>query len=203
MAILTIPEEARELTDVAEIAAYLARYGMTYERWDASQPLADDASDEEILAAYAHAIDQLKARAGYVTADVINVVPETPGLDAMLNKFNKEHTHAEDEVRFIVKGRGVFHIHPKDIGGDDAEVFAIETGPGDLITVPRGTRHWFNLCVERNIRAIRLFQDSAGWTPEYAHGGVHDRYAPVCWGPSYLPEGATSVEGLDLGVATT
>ena len=47
-----------------------------------------------------------------MTADVINVTPETPGLDAMLEKFSKEHTHTEDEVRFTVKGGGIFHIHP-------------------------------------------------------------------------------------------
>ncbi|MFN9915503.1 MAG: acireductone dioxygenase, partial [Pirellulaceae bacterium] len=47
-----------------------------------------------------------------MTADVINVHRETPGLDAMLARFNQEHTHSEDEVRFTVSGRGVFHLHP-------------------------------------------------------------------------------------------
>ncbi|MGL5097714.1 MAG: 1,2-dihydroxy-3-keto-5-methylthiopentene dioxygenase, partial [Planctomycetia bacterium] len=141
-----------------------------------------NAASEEILAAYAPEIDLLKARGGYTTADVINVTPETPGLDAMLNKFNKEHTHAEDEVRFIVKGKGVFHIHPR--GGP---VFAVEVEAGDMINVPRGTQHWFDLCEERTIRAIRLFQDTKGWTPEYIEGGVHESYTPMCWGPTYVP----------------
>ena len=44
--------------------------------------------------------------------------------------------------------------------------------PGDLIRVPRGTHHWFDLCSERNIRAIRLFQDVSGWTPQYTDTGV-------------------------------
>ena len=30
----------------------------------------------------------------------------------MLAKFSIEHRHDEDEVRFIVEGRGLFHIHP-------------------------------------------------------------------------------------------
>ena len=30
----------------------------------------------------------------------------------MLNRFNSEHWHDEDEVRFIIEGRGLFHIHP-------------------------------------------------------------------------------------------
>ena len=32
----------------------------------------------------------------------------------MLDKFNREHWHDEDEVRFVIQGRGLFHIRPKD-----------------------------------------------------------------------------------------
>ena len=130
---------------------------------------------------------------GYVTADVIDVKPDTPGLDAMLEKFNKEHRHSEDEVRFIVKGRGVFHIH-----GDDDRVFAIQLDAGDWINVPRATRHWFDLCEDRTIRAIRLFQDKSGWTPHYVEGGVHGEYTPVCWGPEYVDTTALRVRPLAL-----
>src|SRR5207249_9188533 len=87
---------------------------------------------------------------------------DTPGLDAMLAKFNIEHTHDEDEVRYIISGRGLFHIHPPQ-----GPVVAIEVKAGDLIRVPRGTLHWFDLCGDRRIRAIRLFQEKSGWTPHY------------------------------------
>jgi 1,2-dihydroxy-3-keto-5-methylthiopentene dioxygenase len=39
-------------------------------------------------------------------ADVIDVSPETPNLEVMLAKFNREHWHDEDEVRFIIRGAG-------------------------------------------------------------------------------------------------
>jgi hypothetical protein len=100
----------------------------------------------------------------------------------MLNKFSSEHWHDEDEVRFIVEGRGLFHIHPQD-----GAVFAIEVEAGDLIRVPRGTHHWFDLCADRRIRAIRLFQDASGWTPHYTQSGVDRNFQPVCFGPSYFP----------------
>jgi 1,2-dihydroxy-3-keto-5-methylthiopentene dioxygenase len=45
-------------------------------------------------------------------ADVIDVSPETPNLEVMLAKFNREHWHDEDEVRFIIRGAGLFHPHP-------------------------------------------------------------------------------------------
>ena len=55
-------------------------------------------------------IDEMKRRGGYVTADVIDVNPSTPNLEAMLARFDKEHTHDEDEVRFILAGRGIFFL---------------------------------------------------------------------------------------------
>jgi Uncharacterized conserved protein, contains double-stranded beta-helix domain len=183
MAVVTIPDKDVSLKDGAEITDYLAQIGIDYERWAASKDVSADASDAEILDAYSDEIERLKTQGGYVTADVINVVPTTPGLDQMLNKFNKEHWHDEDEVRFIVKGHGLFHIAPK--GGD---VISIEMEAGDLIRVPRGTLHWFNLCGDKTVRAIRLFQDVSGWAPHYTDSGVDAGYQPVCFGASYIPK---------------
>ena len=141
-----------------------------------------DGGFAQILEAFAPEIERLKEQGGFVTADVINVTADTPGLDEMLAKFDKEHTHSEDEVRFTVQGRGVFHIHP-----DGGPVFSVTVESGDLINVPTGTQHWFNLCDDRAIRCIRLFEDMSGWAPHYVDEGVHENYAPVCWGPDYLP----------------
>lgn len=182
MAIVTIPDEDRTIRDAEEITSYLASIGIDYERWNPAHEIAPNAEASDILTAYSVEIEKLKARGGYVTADVIDVNSQTPGLDAMLAKFNREHWHDEDEVRFIVHGRGIFHIHPP--GGSIA---AIEVEAGDLISVPRGTHHWFNLCSDREIKAIRLFQDPAGWTPNYTESGADAGYEPVCLGLSYLP----------------
>ena len=180
MALLRIPEEDRTLSDAAAIAAYLSERGIAYERWTRAGVPAGAPADE-VLAAYATKIEELKALGGYRTADVIDVNASTPGLDGMLAKFNSEHWHDEDEVRLIVEGRGLFHIHPPD-----GPVFALEVEGGDLIRVPKGTHHWFDLCVDRRIRAIRLFQDTSGWTPHYTHSGVDKGFQPVCFGPAYF-----------------
>jgi 1,2-dihydroxy-3-keto-5-methylthiopentene dioxygenase len=182
MAIVKIPDENRTLREVADIKAYLASIQIDYERWEAKQPVASDAGHEEILAAYSAEIAALKERGGYLTADVIDVSPTTPNLETMLAKFNREHWHDEDEVRFIIRGHGLFHINPSN-----GPMTAVEVEAGDLIRVPRGTRHWFDLCGDRTIRAIRLFQDASGWTPHYTESGVDRDYTPVCFGPSYLP----------------
>lgn len=182
MAVLRIPEEQRSLREHEEVRDYLAGIGIEYERWETPADLPEDASAHQVLSAYAPQIEEWKRRGGYVTADVIDVNADTPGLDAMLAKFNIEHTHDEDEVRYIIAGRGLFHIHPSQ-----GPVVAIEVQAGDLMRVPRGTRHWFDLCGDRRIRAIRLFQDKSGWTPHYTDSGVDRNYEPVCWGPRYIP----------------
>src|ERR1041385_6131964 len=181
MAIVTIADENRTLRDEQEITTLLASHGIDYERWRPDRPVADNAPAEEILRAYANEIEQLKQRGGYVTADVIDVDPNTNGLDAMLAKFSREHWHDEDEVRFIIAGHGLFHIHTTT-----GTVLAIEVEAGDLIRVPRGTLHWFNLCSDRRIRAIRLFQDTAGWTPHYTDSGVDEKFLPVCFSVAHL-----------------
>ncbi|MCM3874014.1 MAG: cupin domain-containing protein [Pyrinomonadaceae bacterium] len=182
MAFVTILDENKRLVDGNEIAAYLTTCGINYERWIPAHEVAADAAAEEILRAYSKEIDELKAQGGYVTADVIDVGPETPGLEQMLAKFNREHWHDEDEVRFIISGHGLFHIHTRA-----GQVVAIEVEAGDLIRVPRGTWHWFNLCGDRRIRAIRLFQDMAGWTPLYTDSGADKNCQPLCFGVSHLP----------------
>lgn len=181
MAIVDVPNKKLRMTDVQEIANYLSAIGIDYERWENLKQVSADATDQEILDGYADEIETLKQKGGYVTADVINVVPTTPGLDAMLDKFNKEHWHDEDEVRFIVKGHGLFHIAPE--GGD---VVSIEMEAGDMIRVPRGTKHWFNLCGDKTVRAIRLFQDISGWTPHYTDSCVDAGYQPLCFGVQYI-----------------
>ena len=181
MAIVRIPDEDRTLRDNEEMSDYLASIGIDYQRWDLPKAVQDNASSEEILAIYRDQIERLKRDGGYVVADVIDVNPETPNLEGMLEKFSREHWHDEDEVRFIIRGRGLFHIHPQQ-----GPLTVIEVEAGDLIRVPRGTWHWFDLCADRTIRAIRLFQDQSGWTPHYTDSGVDRNYQPVCLGPSYL-----------------
>jgi 1,2-dihydroxy-3-keto-5-methylthiopentene dioxygenase len=182
MAVIRIPDEKRDLTDFEAVRDYLAGIGIEHERWQTNAVLARDATPDQVLTAYSAEIDRLKQKGGYATADVIDISADTPGLDAMLARFNIEHSHNEDEVRFILAGRGLFHIHPQE-----GSVVAIEVGAGDLIRVPQGTRHWFDLCGDRRIRAIRLFQNMSGWTPLYTNSGVDRNFEPVCWGPAYIP----------------
>ncbi|MBS1714475.1 MAG: cupin domain-containing protein [Armatimonadetes bacterium] len=182
MAVLRVPDRNEEIRDTEEIKSRLADLGIGYEVWKPKFHLEGAPSSETVLEAFAEEIEKLKAQGGYVAADVIDLFPDTPNLDTMLAKFSKEHWHDEDEVRFIVEGRGVFHIRPRE-----GDVVALEVEEGDLARVPAGTWHWFDLCQEKRIRAIRLFQDPSGWTPRYTDSGVDKGYLPVCMGLSFIP----------------
>ena len=191
MAVLRFPaEDNRRIDGEAEIRTELGALGIDYERWSLDR-VPPNSSAEAVLEAYGDEIAEMKQRGGYVTADVIDVNATTPNLDAMLARFDKEHTHDEDEVRFILAGRGIFFLH---IGG---RVASVEVGPGDMLRVPRGTTHWFTLCEDRRIRAIRWFQDTAGWTPHYTDSGVDKGYQPLCFGPQYLGPRVTTSIGVD------
>ena len=179
MAVLRFPVTNAMFKDEAAIRAELAGLGIDYERWNMDR-VPSDASADAVLEAYAGEIAEMKRRGGYVTADVIDVTPETPNLEAMLARFDREHTHSEDEVRFILAGRGIFFLN---IAG---RVASVEVHPGDMLRVPKGTTHWFTLCEDKRIRAIRWFQETAGWTPSYTDSGVDGGYQPLCFGPAYV-----------------
>lgn len=186
MAVLRFPEENSKFDAEGDVRRELAALGIDYERWNLDR-VGADASAEDVLAGYSEEIEEMKHRGGYVTADVIDVNPATPNLDGMLAKFDKEHTHDEDEVRFILAGRGIFFLN---LAG---RVASVEVGPGDMLRVPRGTTHWFTLCEDRRIRAIRWFQDTAGWTPHYTGSGADQEYQPVCFGPAYFGPRAAGI----------
>jgi 1,2-dihydroxy-3-keto-5-methylthiopentene dioxygenase len=116
-----------------------------------------------VLAAYRDLVDQLVAEGGFVTVDVATVQPsDDPSwpetAKAMRGKFIDEHTHGEDdEVRFMVRGGGVFYLHIGD------RVHAVYSQTGDLLGVPQGTTHWFDTGAVPDFTAIRFFHDKQGW----------------------------------------
>ena len=73
MAIVRIPEQGRTLKTRDAVTEYLAGINIEYQVWEPEHPTSPSAPAEEILQVYKKEIDALKARGGYVTADVINV----------------------------------------------------------------------------------------------------------------------------------
>ncbi|MFD5174300.1 acireductone dioxygenase [Nocardia sp. NPDC058379] len=153
-------------TDTAEIAAELDKHGIAFSRWDVLAEAAGTDS-EALLAHYAPQIGELNAAGRYEHIDVARIHPdddnpEWPATAAGARaKFLDEHRHAEDEVRFFAAGRGCFYLHLGDA------VLATVCEAGDLLSVPAGTRHWFDMGTRPDFIAIRFFEEADGWIGDF------------------------------------
>lgn len=170
--VIILSDNDRRL-DGQEAFHFLKDHGIGYEQWDTSgvphelktfRKLNED-EQKRLLAVWGQQLERLMESNNYTTADVLAVSDVTvPNLDATLDRFRPEHFHTEDEVRFVISGAGMFGIHQQEPEECRFEVHVVE---GDLLKVPEGTWHWFDLEADRRIQAIRLFQDTTGWAPHY------------------------------------
>lgn len=172
MAVLSIPDEQRVISSTDEIRMYLNQQGIFFDQWSCSVVFDDRASQEEILEAYERDLKPFMERGGYLTADVISINSLTENYGAIRAKFLAEHTHSEDEIRFFVDGQGFFWFNLEGV-----PVFNVLCQQGDLISVPAGTKHWFDAGAnDPFVKAIRIFIDQSGWIPEYTGSGIDQKY---------------------------
>ncbi len=154
----------------ADIAAVLRGIGVRFEQWQASRPIVAGATRNEVIEAYRSDIDRLMNEGGYQAVDVVSLTADHPDRAALRQKFLSEHTHAEDEVRFFVAGSGQFNLHVND------RVYDLLCEQGDLIGVPGGARHWFDMSEQPHFVAIRLFTNPAGWVAEFTGDDIATRF---------------------------
>lgn len=169
MAKLFFRNSGKSITDPQEIKNFLSNYGIVYDRWGVER-LPEDVrkkyeidqeNSEMIIQAYKEELDRLKSEMGYITEDIVVLSDKTPNLDDLLDKFKREHHHVDDEVRFVVDGSGIFPVRI------DTDIVDIHVEAGELIVVPAGARHWFELDENRKIKCIRVFKTPAGWEAIY------------------------------------
>ena len=152
------------------ISAELSQRGISFQQWPARAALAADASPEQILAAYATEIERVQAGGRYPTVDAISIQPDHPKREQLRQQFLSEHTHSDDEVRFFVAGRGLFCLHLGD------EVLQLLCEQNDWVSVPAGTRHWFDMGPEPLFTAIRFFNNSEGWVANFTGDPIASHY---------------------------
>ncbi|MCO4755060.1 MAG: hypothetical protein KC478_11305 [Bacteriovoracaceae bacterium] len=164
-------EDGSTTNNLEEIKNELAPMGVTLNKWriDNEEALGllekeslEDSEKETLLGYLDHYFEALKKESGYKSRDLIVLSPKIPNLDELLKKFQPAHTHADDEVRFIIDGEGVFGFTRPDNSQVELLVEA-----EDYINVPKNTEHWFYLTDKKRIKAIRYFSGTDGWTPEY------------------------------------
>ena len=161
--------EVLRTEDAAVIAAEVAKLGARFERWE-GVAVADGASNDEVLAAYRPYLDRLMGETGAGSADVVGLTPDHPQAAAMRAKFLQEHIHTEDEVRFFVRGGGNFVLHIGD------KVYDIRCEQHDLLSVPAGTKHWFDAGDAPRFTALRVFTQTTGWEAHFTGDDIALRF---------------------------
>ncbi len=157
-------------TDHARMTEELSKIGVRFEQWETAQPVAPGATPDKVMTAYRSDIDRLVAENGFKTIDVISIAPDNPKREELRAKFLEEHFHKEDEVRFFVAGSGLFTLHVGD------KVYEIRCEQGDLIGVPDGTTHWFDMGPEPSFVAIRFFTKPDGWVGHFTGTDIAQRF---------------------------
>ncbi|AMW29660.1 MULTISPECIES: 1,2-dihydroxy-3-keto-5-methylthiopentene dioxygenase [Arthrospira] len=173
MAILHL-ENGTSYSNLEDISRELSALNVNLNKWPVgdnpeirgllSEAALDDHQKEQVLESLDGYFQQLQETAGYQSRDLIVLHPDIPNLDSLLAKFEQCHTHADDEVRYIIDGEGVFGFVGVD-GGQMELVIEAE----EYINVPAGTEHWFHLTDTKRIKAVRYFSNMSGWTPEYTN----------------------------------
>ncbi|ANA82192.1 Acireductone dioxygenase ARD [Paenibacillus vortex V453] len=167
MAEIVIRNTNERITGEENVREFLNNQEVVYEHWNMEKlpaalqenfKLSDD-DKKRILDIFDVEIRDLAARRGYKIWDVITLSESTPNIEDLLKKFEEVHTHSEDEIRAIVGGKGIFIIK----GSDDVGYFNVELEPGDVISVPENTPHFFTLMENKQIIAVRLFIEENGW----------------------------------------
>ena len=171
MARIVYPDGS-QITELSEIQDTLEKIGIALRHW----PLPDPQSATTLLAKATlsdnekatalelvdHYFEELKSSQGYTTRDLIVLNEDIPGIDEMLTKFCSIHYHTDDEVRYILDGKGYFGFVDQN-----KNQFMVEVVAGDYINVPANAEHWFILGDSKRIKAVRYFIDTSGWTPVY------------------------------------
>jgi 1,2-dihydroxy-3-keto-5-methylthiopentene dioxygenase len=167
-----IDPSGTETLDFLKIHKRLAPLKIMLDQWPApdgkrahdllEQQSLNDVEKEELLELVQHRFETLKREKGYRTRDLIVIHEDIPGIADLLAKFDRIHYHTDDEVRYILAGRGYFgFVEP------DGTQFMLEVCAGDYINVPAKTEHWFEMGDAKRIKAVRYFIDTSGWTPVY------------------------------------
>ena len=153
------------LTHAEDIAATLAEHGVRFERWQPS-PIEKGASEAEMIAAYQPQIDAL----GDVSVAVFSVTSEHPQKDELRARFLSERRNSEDEVRFFIAGQGLFSLHIGDY------VYAVRCEKNDLLAIPAGMAHWFDMGENPHLVTLHLAKTVQGAVPAFTGDDIASRF---------------------------
>ncbi|MBX5467916.1 MAG: cupin domain-containing protein [Firmicutes bacterium] len=153
-----------------DVVEYLTVHGIYYEHWDlAGLPdrlrrgwNLDGRERIAVIEALSAPLSRMAEAFHTISYDLVLLAPElTPALDDALSPSRLPHHHSEAEIRLVVDGEADYTLTA------NGATFTVTLEPGDLIAIPAGVRHAFELTSLRRLKAVRLFQSPEGWIARF------------------------------------
>jgi 1,2-dihydroxy-3-keto-5-methylthiopentene dioxygenase len=158
------------LTHFEDIVSTLAEQGVDIRRLKAPAPVVPGASQKEVMSACQEPVEALMAEHGCLAVEVISVDSHHPQRAELRARFVEDHHHAEDELRWVVAGRGLFSLRVGEF------VYVVLCERNDLISIPAGTRQWFDMGEPPHFLAVRLFKSASGLSATFTDEGIADQF---------------------------
>ena len=167
------PQLLEEPQDCPAIAEHMQAIGVLFRRWPVVRGVGPHTDTEQVLQAYAEQTAALRDEFGLSSMDVISLHPAHAAAAAARQKFLQEHTHDDFEMRYFAAGGGLFYLRKA------GKVYVLLCTAGDLISVPAGMTHWFDMSEAPYFVALRFFTREDGWVANFTGDEVANRYAPM------------------------
>ncbi len=149
-------------TDIEDVAGHLAADGIRFEQWQLrSHENCQFDSEQDMLKRYEKEVAQVKDEFACSIADLVCIGGDDPHMVLLRDKFLSEHTHSEDEVRFFLRGTGLYYVHAKE------RIHIVQCGAGDFICIPKGVKHWFDMGPNPDYCCLRWYNSKEGLTNQF------------------------------------
>ncbi len=143
-----------ELFDPDAITALLGAKDILWEKVATMPPSIDDA--QSAIELNQPCVDALSARFSCHHTDIVHVNQHTSRPRVL-----QEHSHADGEIRLFIEGSATF-LFPFD-----TQIIALTMEAGELIFIPGGQKHGFDMGKAPFYTAIRFFKYASGWQAKY------------------------------------
>lgn len=157
------------LNHADDIASTLAAVGIDYRRLELPATLRPGCEQAEFDAAYGLWLQALMGKGGYVQQELFNLQRNHPQKLELRARHLDEQSQQSVSAWLFIGGFAQLSLHL------DGYVYVLQGERGDLLTLPAGTRHWFDLGEEPHVLALRL--SASDEAPERTGEAIASRFA--------------------------
>lgn len=138
------------LNHADDIASTLAAVGLGYRQVELPAALRPGCEQAEFDAAYGLWLQALMGEQGHVRQELFNLQRNHPQKLELRARYLDEQVQASTSAWLFLGGFAQLSVHLDDY------VYVLQGERGDLLTLPAGTRHWFDLGEEPHALVLRL-----------------------------------------------